>query len=85
MKGIKFDQAYSKIILRSKVKDFLALNEPAEIVRLAEAEGHRVLFTSPYHSDLQLIKLVWALVKGNVGRQYTTTTTLEMVFERLME
>jgi hypothetical protein len=55
------------------------------VERLAEERGHTVLFTPAYHSNLQPIELVWALVKGNVGRQYSNQTTLDMVlYERLM-
>jgi hypothetical protein len=43
-----------------------------------------VLFTPVYHSDLQPIKLVWARVKGIVGRPYFNQTTLEMVYDQLM-
>ena len=46
--------------------------------------GHKVEFTPAYHSDLQPIELVWALVKGAVGRQYTNETTLELVYQRLL-
>lgn len=62
---------------------WVARNIPFEVVQLAEAEGHRVQFTAPYHSDLQPIELVWALVKGNIGRQYNQQTTLAIVYERL--
>jgi hypothetical protein len=55
-----------------------------EVERLAEERGHTVLFTPAYHSDLQPVELVWALVKGNVGRQYSNKTTLDMVYEHLM-
>ena len=44
-----------------------------------------MLFTPPYHSDLQLIELLWARVKGNVGRQYSSRTTISIVYERLMQ
>ncbi|ETV64105.1 hypothetical protein H257_18959 [Aphanomyces astaci] len=37
----------------------------------------------PYHSDLQPIEYIWAYVKGIVGRQYTTETTMEDVRRRL--
>jgi hypothetical protein len=43
-----------------------------------------VLWTPPYHSDFQPIELVWALIKGNVGRQYNNETTLKIVHDRLM-
>ena len=51
--------------------------------RKAEEEGHEVLFSSPHHSDLQPIELVWANVKGAVGRQYTTETAFKDVLCRL--
>ncbi|DAZ99799.1 TPA: LOW QUALITY PROTEIN: hypothetical protein N0F65_001308 [Lagenidium giganteum] len=46
--------------------------------------GRRVIFTPPHHSDLQPIELVWASVKGEVGRQYTTSTTFADVKGRLI-
>jgi hypothetical protein len=51
-----------------------------EAVQVAEANGHRVVFTAPYHSGLQPM----ALIKGNVGRHYCLGTSLDMVHERLM-
>jgi hypothetical protein len=42
-----------------------------------------VLFTPPRYSELQPIETVWAIVKGRVGRQYTTATTLADVEDRL--
>lgn len=44
-----------------------------------------MLLTPPYHSDLQPIELVWAMVKGGVGRQYNNETTLELVYQRLLK
>ena len=67
------------------MKRWINVNVPIEAVRLAEEAGHKVVFTPPYHSDLQPIELLWARVKGNVGRQYTVGTTLEMVYERLLQ
>ena len=52
---------------------------------LAEAEGHRVLFTPPHHSDLQPIELLWAKLKGNIGRKYDANTTMSILKERLDE
>jgi transposase len=37
------------------------------IILLAEELGHKVLWTPPYHSDLQPVEFVWARVKDNVG------------------
>ncbi len=53
------------------------------ICNMAKNEGHEVVFSPPHYSDLQPIELVWANVKGQVGRQYTTETKLEDVRLRL--
>ena len=37
-----------------------------------------------YATAYRAIELVWALIKGNVGRQYTKETTLAQVYDRLM-
>ncbi|KAG9410994.1 hypothetical protein AC1031_016647 [Aphanomyces cochlioides] len=50
---------------------------------MARDRGHRVLYTPPYHSNLQPIELVWAVIKGEVGRQYNTETTFQDVESRL--
>jgi hypothetical protein len=55
------------------------------VKEIAERHGHKVLFTPPYHSDLQPIELLWAYVKGNIGRQYSFDTTFEDVRARLIE
>ena len=61
-------------MLRSKVKEWINNNKPAETVCLGEEQGHKVLLTPPYHSDFHPIELVWALIKGNVGRQQNANT-----------
>ena len=48
-----------------------------------EEVGHTVMLSPPHHFDLQPIELVWDNVYSNVGRQYTTTTTLVDVKSRL--
>ena len=83
-KSVAFDEKTSCAELRKKAKDYIHSNEKIEIVRLAEEHGHEVLFTPRYHSDLQPIELLWAHVKGRVGRQYNNETTLQIVYERLM-
>ena len=37
----------------------------------------------PHYSDLQPIELVWAIVKGEVGRQYSTDINFKILLERL--
>jgi hypothetical protein len=82
--AIIFDPSMTATEMKQLVKQFIANNVKIEVERLAEERGHTVLFTPAYHSDLQPIELVWALVKGNVGRQYSNQTTLDMVYGRLM-
>lgn len=69
--------------LKSLVRSHIQNNVKPEVVQLAEAQGHVVLFTPPYHSDLQPIELLWARVKGNVGRKYNSSTTLDDVVRHL--
>jgi hypothetical protein len=58
-------------------------NNVINVEGLAEEQCHRVLWKPPYHSDLQPIELLWARVKGNVGRQYNKQTNLSVVKQRL--
>lgn len=53
------------------------------VVTMAKELGHEVLFTPPYHSDLQPIELIWAKVKGEVAKQYDAFTTFSIVKTRL--
>ena len=82
-KNIEVDPRWSAMELKRKVKEWVDDNIPMEVDRLANERGHQVVLTPPYHSDFQPIELVWALVKGNVGRQYSTNSTLEIVYQRL--
>ena len=84
-KGVAFPNDMLAIQLKKLVQEHIKQHEKYEIVRLAELQGHQVLFTPPYHSDFQPIELLWALIKGNVGRQYDDQTTLDTVYKRLMD
>jgi transposase len=83
-KSIDFDPSMMATEMKQLIKGYIASSVKIEVDRLAEAGGHTVLVTPAYHSDLQPIELVWALVKGNVGGQYSNHTTLDIVYERLM-
>ncbi|KAG9407384.1 hypothetical protein AC1031_002116 [Aphanomyces cochlioides] len=50
---------------------------------MAENAGHQVWYSPPYHSNLQPIELVWALVKNEISRQDNHMTTFELVGKRL--
>ena len=84
-KGVSMEGQHTAIQLRTMARQWIKEHEKYAIVKIAEGAGHRVLFTPPYHSDLQPIELVWAQIKGNVGRKYNYETTLELVYNRLME
>ena len=55
------------------------------ICAMAKAEGRKVIFFPPHYSDLQPIEIVWANIKGEVGRKYTTQTTFKDVLVRIKE
>jgi transposase len=84
VQSINFAPMMTAMEMKQLVKAYIINNVKIEVDPLAEKDGHTVLFTPAYHSDLQPIELVWALVKGNVGRQYSNQMTLEMVYDRLM-
>ena len=70
-------------ILWERVKVWVQEHTKSIVVNMAEEAGHTVIWSPPHHSDLQPIELVWANVKGKVGRQYTTETTFQDVKRRL--
>src|SRR5690348_6696729 len=43
-------------------------------VEIAKKYGHEVLYTPPYHCELQPIEGVWAVVKNEVARQPRQST-----------
>ncbi|KAF4144139.1 DDE superfamily endonuclease, partial [Phytophthora infestans] len=59
------------------------LKIPTNATKAILEKGHEIIFTPPYHSDLQPIEIVWANVKGEVGRQYSTKTTFADIKPRL--
>jgi hypothetical protein len=81
--SIPFTNDETKAELWEKLKKHIQENVSPVIVEMAQSEGHEVLFTPPHYSDLQPIETVWAVVKGEVGRQYTAATTLKDVYNRL--
>ncbi|KAG7371863.1 DDE superfamily endonuclease [Nitzschia inconspicua] len=83
-KGVPLQDNMTALALRECARKYIKESIPMDCVKAAEEMGHKVLFTPPYHSDLHPIELVWALVKGNVGRQYNKNTTMKLVYERLI-
>jgi transposase len=72
-------------MVKAQAKAWIVANEKFECSRLAEKQGHTVLFIPPYHNDLQPMEYVWALIKGNIDRQFSVNSTLEIVYRQLLK
>jgi transposase len=83
-KGFEVEARCPAVVVKARTKEWILANEKFECVRLAEEQGHKALFTPPYHSDHQSIELTWARIKDNIGRQDSVGTTLALVHERLL-
>jgi hypothetical protein len=81
--GIVYGVNDTKPMLWASLKTYIKANVKPIVCQMAEDAGHEVLFSPPHHSDLQPIEIVWAILKGEVGRQYTTDTSFRQVLERL--
>ena len=64
-----------KHILRQLILD----NISPELVTLSIEKGREVVYTPPYHSELQLIELLWVFIKSSVALQHSRTTTMSDV------
>lgn len=80
---LPFETPIQVLEARGILQHWVNQNVEFEVVQLARDLGHEVLFTPPRYSDLQPIELVWAHIKGAVGRQYTAGTKLADVKARL--
>ncbi|KAF0707795.1 hypothetical protein DYB28_016012 [Aphanomyces astaci] len=67
----------------ARLKKYVDEHIPPVVVEMARSRGHHVVYTPPGFSELQPIELVWANVKGTVGRAYTSNTTFDEVHDRL--
>lgn len=72
-------------MVKAQTKAWIVANEKFECSRLAEKQGHTVLLIPPYHNDLQPMEYVWALIKGNIDRQFSVNSTLEIVYRQLLK
>ena len=55
----------------------------ATVEKIAAKYGHKVVYTPPYHSDLQPIEIVWAIAKQKVAAAYRTGITMQEVLTTL--
>ncbi|KAG9412798.1 hypothetical protein AC1031_015697, partial [Aphanomyces cochlioides] len=82
--GLAFPLQETKHMLSEKVSKYMDKHIAPVVVSMAEERCHTVLFTPLHHSNLQPVELVWANVKGAVGRQYQHgITSFTDVFRRL--
>ncbi len=56
---IEFDDNETSIEAKQKLKDWVTVNVEPEIVTLARSEGHEIISTPQYHSDLQQVEFLW--------------------------
>ena len=68
--GIQYDKNIAAIEAKIVLKNQITENVKPEVLRIAEENSHGIIFAPPYHSDLQPIEILWAVVKGNIGREY---------------
>ncbi len=84
--NIQFEElGISVLESQNLLKDWVKNNIHISIQHLAEEHAHKILFTLPYYSDLRPIELLWAFIKGNVGRKYSKGATFGDVLSRLQE
>uniref|UniRef100_K3XCE9 Tc1-like transposase DDE domain-containing protein n=1 Tax=Globisporangium ultimum (strain ATCC 200006 / CBS 805.95 / DAOM BR144) TaxID=431595 RepID=K3XCE9_GLOUD len=81
--GIAVPSNATKPILWEVLSKYINKSVAPVVVEMARAEGHDMVYTPPHHFDLQPIEIVWSIVKGDVGRQYTTSTTFADILTRL--
>jgi transposase len=73
-KGEEVDDAWLAPQLKVKCSAYIKEKVPYEVTRLAEEQGHRVLFTPPCMSELQPIEITWGFVKGRAWAGCMTRT-----------
>lgn len=83
-RGIAIELQDTVAIIKEKMKTKLQ-QEKMQVELLAEAAGHKVVFMPPCHSDFQPIELLWAKLKGNIGRKYDSNTSMDVLKQRLDE
>ena len=82
-KGLELEDNDMKTLIRGRIKLYIRDHVKPVVITMDKEAGHTIRWSPAHHYGLQTIELVWKNVKGTVGRQYTTTTTLEDVRSRL--
>ena len=73
--------------LRQKILQFQSTRgRPKNTVEtLVEAAGGIVVYTPPYHPELQPIEFLWSHVKQHIAANYTNTRTLQELADAIQE
>ncbi len=82
---IDFDDGSSKQMIWEKVKEYVSKNVKPVVCNIASEKGHEIVYTPSYHSELQPMELIWAIVKGEVGRSHDYDTDFKITKKRLNE
>lgn len=74
----------SDILKGNKVALLRLVNQirPAKtyaVVEIAHGMGHRVLFTPPYHPELQPIEIVWGALKNSLTKNRSWNSMSELI------
>lgn len=74
----------AKLLIELK-EDFdkikILLDSDAE--KYAKERGHVIWWLPPHHSDLNPIEMLWASVKGDVAKDFSSSTTMDTILARL--
>ena len=80
---IEHDESMTALEIEMRLKRKRSQHITSEYIQISGIPGHKILFTPSYFSYLEPIELLWARMKGNIGRNYSLETTLRKVSEKL--
>ncbi len=69
--NIRYCSNLTAVEAKTLLRNYIRNNLEHEIIKLAESEGHQVIFTPPHYSELQPIEPSWAKIKKSIARKYT--------------
>jgi transposase len=82
-RGLSWEERWLRARLAEEVEKYRD-NQPM-IEKLAENNGHKVLFLPVRHSELNPIELVWATAKNYCASVFSNTTTFQEQRQHLEE
>ena len=81
--GISYDEKIAAVEAELLLIQWIVESIEPQVAILSKNRRHDNLFTATYHSVLQPIELLRALIKGNICRSYSAGTSLQGVQKRL--